>query len=74
MTGKRPRLMSAARRTVTESKGGRPCGIRCAGGCDAANHRKNLKSAIVALDGPLPNGCKGGAILDMRGDNWIHQS
>ena len=40
---------------------------------DAANHRKNLQSAIVALDGPLSNGCKGGAILDMPGDNRIHQ-
>ena len=43
------------------------------GGCDAANHRKNLQSTIVALDGPLPNGCKGGALPDMSGDNRIHQ-
>src|SRR4051812_7194461 len=39
----------------------------------AASHRKNLQSTIVALDGPLPNGCKGNAILDMLGDNRIHE-
>ena len=40
---------------------------------DAANHRKNLRRMVVALDGPRSNGCKGNTILDVPGDNRIDQ-
>ena len=38
-----------------------------------ANHGKNLEIMIVALDGPLSDRGKRDAILDVFGDNGIHQ-
>ena len=39
-----------------------------------AANRENLQSTIIALNGPLSYGFKANAIVDMPGDNRIHQN